>query len=73
MDIEDLRERLEALFAAKPETGAQWAEICRIEQEIVDAEQNEAERAYERQCERFCGGSAPSLRDQQIAALSFKR
>lgn len=72
MDIEDLREQLETLLAATPETGVQWAEICRLEQEIVDAEQNAAERAYERQCERFYGGAAPSLRDQQIAAMRVK-
>jgi ferric-dicitrate binding protein FerR (iron transport regulator) len=72
MDIEDLREQLETLLAAKPETGAQWAEICRLEQEISDAEQNAAERAYERQCERFYGGSSPSLRDQQIDARRVK-
>lgn len=34
---------------------------------------NEAEAAYERQCEDFHGGSGPlSLRDQQIAAMKFK-
>lgn len=72
MDLEDLREQLETLLSAKPETGEQWAEICRLEQEIKDMEQNEAELAYERQCERFYGGGAPSLREQQIAAMRLK-
>lgn len=72
MDIEDLREQLEILLASKPETGAQWAEICRLEQQIVDAEQDASERAYERQCELFYGGDVPSLREQQIAAMRLK-
>jgi hypothetical protein len=37
--LEDLREQLGTLLAAKPETGAQWAEICRLEHEIADLEQ----------------------------------
>lgn len=72
MDLEDLREQLQTLLAASPETGEQWAEICRLEQEIVDAEQNAAERAYQRQCERFYGGGFTSLRDQQLEARRVK-
>lgn len=73
MDIEEMKEQLEALLASKPETGVQWAEICRLEQEIVGAEQDAAERAYERQCERFYGGGGTtSLRDQQVAAMRLK-
>lgn len=72
MDLEDLRDQLETLLAAKPETGEQWAEICRIEREVADAEQNAAERAYERQCERFYGGGGSTLQSQQIAAQRLK-
>lgn len=72
MDIEEMKELLEGMLTASPETGEQWAAICLLEQKIVDAEQDAAERAYERRCEAFYGGSAPSLRDQQIEALRLK-
>jgi hypothetical protein len=32
--IEDLTDQLDALLGAKPESGDQWAEICRLEDEI---------------------------------------
>lgn len=31
MSAEDIREEIEALLDTKPETGEQWAEICRLE------------------------------------------
>jgi hypothetical protein len=38
-----------------------------------DCLQNRAERAWERQCQRYYGGEGPSpLRDQQIEARKFK-
>jgi hypothetical protein len=36
--IEDMKDQLDRLLASKPETGEQWADICLLEQEIVDAE-----------------------------------
>jgi len=73
MDIEEMKDRLETLLNSRPETGEQWAEICRLEQQIVDAEQDAAERAYERQCERFYGGNCPlPLREQMTQARGIK-
>jgi len=36
MDIETLTAELNRLLLSKPETGEQWAEICRIEAQIED-------------------------------------
>jgi len=32
--IEELTDQLDTLLGAKPESGDQWAEICRLEDEI---------------------------------------
>ena len=37
--LEGLRDQLETLLAAKPETGEQWADICLLEEQIIAAEQ----------------------------------
>jgi uncharacterized protein (DUF608 family) len=36
--IQDMKDQLDHLLMAKPETGEQWADICLLEQEIVEAE-----------------------------------
>jgi hypothetical protein len=72
MTIEEMKDHLETLLASSPETGEQWAAICLLEQQIVDAEQDAAERAYEHRCEAFYGGSFKSLQQQQIEAQRLK-
>jgi len=36
--IQDMRDQLDRLLMAKPETGEAWSDICLLEQEIIDAE-----------------------------------
>lgn len=38
---QDLREQINDLLNAKPETGEEWAEICLIEKLLVEAQQEE--------------------------------
>ena len=41
-----LKQHLNKLLQAKPETGEQWGEICRIEAEIVEFEHVTLESVY---------------------------
>jgi hypothetical protein len=40
MSAEEIRAEIDRLIDAKPETGEQWAEICRLEALAVDLEKS---------------------------------
>lgn len=40
MTASEIRDEIEALMEAKPETGEAWAEICRLEALAVELEQS---------------------------------
>lgn len=41
-NLQDLKDRLETALNSKPETGEQWAEICLLEQLLIEAKEEEA-------------------------------
>jgi hypothetical protein len=55
--IQDMREQLDRLLMAQPETGEAWADICLLEQQIIDAEANLPANEYVRDNAQFGVGA----------------
>lgn len=61
MDPQEIRDEIETLLNANPETGEQWAEICRLEALAVELEKSAipgVAQVADEMCAKLFGGRA---------------